>query len=229
MKKIPNIKGHVLIDGKVYPVDKIFQVLQRGGIDIGIEKGDLILEAFSKPLERIQPKFRSLQEQAMAITCFGSLAYCCPLDKKCLERDKALEHLGLNREDFQILKQELHEKIVKYAKNRKTESRDYTYLKSDLRYPENDLRPFEEVKKDDSLFEDDYLQEFSLNKGLSPREKKIEENLFANGKSSHGELLDLLGEPHEKGSETEDTNFCVNCGSRLPSNAKFCSRCGVKM
>lgn len=37
-------------------------------------------------------------------TCFGSLAYCCGIEKPCPARDNAIKELGLTKEDFVELK-----------------------------------------------------------------------------------------------------------------------------
>ena len=52
----------------------------------------------------------------MASLCHGSLAYCCPLSKRCAERDRALEVLGLTLDEYEQLKGDAHIKFVETAK-----------------------------------------------------------------------------------------------------------------
>lgn len=44
-------------------------------------------------------------KQIMKECCFGSLSYCCGLEKKCPSRDKVMKQLGLKKNDFRKLKQ----------------------------------------------------------------------------------------------------------------------------
>ena len=52
----------------------------------------------------------------MASLCHGSLAYCCPLGKRCAERDRALEVLGLTPNEYEQLKKDAHVKFVESAR-----------------------------------------------------------------------------------------------------------------
>ena len=65
---------------------------------------------------RITPIFKSRQDRAMASLCHGSLAYCCPLSKRCAERDRALEILGLTLDEYEQLKDDAHIRFVETAR-----------------------------------------------------------------------------------------------------------------
>ena len=42
---------------------------------------------------------------AMAITCYGNIAYCCGISKKCPFRDAALRALGISHSDYKKMKE----------------------------------------------------------------------------------------------------------------------------
>ncbi|MEM2143581.1 MAG: hypothetical protein QXQ81_10030 [Candidatus Thorarchaeota archaeon] len=65
--------------------------------------------------KKIQPIFKSGRERALANLCHGSLAYCCPLTKRCPERDRALEIIGITPHDYQRMKDESHRKFMDLA------------------------------------------------------------------------------------------------------------------
>jgi len=49
----------------------------------------------------------------MEETCFGSLAFCCGLEKPCDSRSNVLKKLGLTEEDFLKLKKQFDENLIK--------------------------------------------------------------------------------------------------------------------
>jgi len=109
----PKAEGNIVIGGRVYPADKVFNALVKEGFaDVRVEAGGVLVIGS----ERIQPVFQSIQDKAMAITCYGSLAYCCGLEKKCTIRDEALRLLGLSEEDYLKIKKYMHNKFIEYAK-----------------------------------------------------------------------------------------------------------------
>ena len=65
---------------------------------------------------RITPIFKSAKDRAMASLCHGSLAFCCPLSKRCAERDRALEVLGLTVEEYENLKGDAHCRFIDAAR-----------------------------------------------------------------------------------------------------------------
>jgi len=48
----------------------------------------------------------------MEENCFGSLAYCCGLEKPCDVRDGVLKKLGLTKKDFIKLKKQFDENLL---------------------------------------------------------------------------------------------------------------------
>jgi len=130
----PKAEGHIVISGRVYPANKVINALIREGFaDVKIEAGGVLVIGG----ERIQPLFQSVQDRAMAITCYGSLAYCCGLEKKCPIRDEALRLLGLSEADYLKIKRYMHNKFIEYAKGLwgiREENIEKTYLTDENGY-----------------------------------------------------------------------------------------------
>jgi len=51
-------------------------------------------------------------EEIMKLTCYGSLAYCCGLEKNCPYRDMVLKLLGISKKEYLELKKSFHEQII---------------------------------------------------------------------------------------------------------------------
>lgn len=45
-------------------------------------------------------------------TCFGSLAFCCGLEKKCQSRDEAMKKVGITKNQFNNLKEKFDDNLV---------------------------------------------------------------------------------------------------------------------
>ncbi|MEM1657886.1 MAG: hypothetical protein QXX87_04995 [Candidatus Jordarchaeales archaeon] len=177
----PKAEGNIVIDGRVYPADKVLSALIKEGFaDVRVEAGGILVIGS----ERIHPVFQSLQDKAMAMTCYGSLAYCCGLEKKCATRDEALRLLGLSEDDYLKIKRYMHNKFIEYAKG---------------------LWSISEVQKEYYSTRDN-IGTFSdggtyyFNKRRPDSESNV---------SSEGSKI-----------------FCIFCGETLPSDARFCKRCG---
>ena len=110
--RLDRTEGHVIIEGRAYPARELIEALAQSGYAELRAVGDsLILGS-----RRITPIFKSRQEKAMASLCHGSLAYCCPLSKRCAERDRALEILGLSPDEYEHLKKDAHVKFVESSR-----------------------------------------------------------------------------------------------------------------
>ncbi|RSN72460.1 hypothetical protein [Candidatus Methanodesulfokora washburnensis] len=51
--------------------------------------------------------------EAMAITCYGNIAYCCGVSKQCPFRDAALTVLGIDLNTYRRMKEEMMQEILK--------------------------------------------------------------------------------------------------------------------
>ncbi|MHA1721532.1 MAG: zinc ribbon domain-containing protein [Candidatus Baldrarchaeia archaeon] len=194
MEEASEAKGTIIIRGRAYPAEKVLRaLLNQSLVEIKVDGSDLIIGR-----ERIQPIYKSVIEKAMALTCYGSLAYCCSLDKRCINRDKALELLGLTHEDYQKLKEEFHKRIIEYAKG---------HFHSE---------PVEEKTE---------LPQMSYG---------IEQSRQTEGTTDLGFLFQSNESPKEASlslkdydeSQASSIKFCMYCGTQLPSDAKFCYKCG---
>ncbi|MFX1561599.1 MAG: hypothetical protein ACFFBL_13500, partial [Promethearchaeota archaeon] len=110
--RLDKTEGHIIIEGRAYPAREIIEALAQSGYSEMRAVGDsLVLGS-----RRITPIFKSRQERAMASLCHGSLAYCCPLSKRCAERDRALEILGLTLDEYEQMKGDAHIRFVETAR-----------------------------------------------------------------------------------------------------------------
>ncbi|WXG42800.1 MAG: zinc-ribbon domain-containing protein [Promethearchaeati archaeon SRVP18_Atabeyarchaeia-1] len=110
--EVASAKGVIIINGRAYDAQKILDALLGNSyVDIKVEGASLVIGG-----SRIQPVSRSVQDLAMLRTCHGSLAYCCSSDRKCVDRDGALELLGLTMEDYQRIKSACHQIFIDAAK-----------------------------------------------------------------------------------------------------------------
>ncbi len=110
--RLDKTEGVVVIEGRAYPAREIVEALAQSGYAQVRAVGDALVLGRKK----ITPIFKSPQERALASLCHGSLAYCCPLSKRCAERDRALEVLGLTPDDYERLKQREHHQFLDAAR-----------------------------------------------------------------------------------------------------------------
>lgn len=110
--RLDKAEGHVIIEGRAYPAKEIVEALAQSGYSELTAVGDSLVLGN----RRISPIFKSRQDRAMATLCHSSLSYCCPLSKRCAERDRALEVLGLTLDEYERLKSDAHIKFVETAR-----------------------------------------------------------------------------------------------------------------
>jgi hypothetical protein len=110
--RLDKTEGHVIIEGRAYPAREIVEALAQSGYAEIRSVGDSLILG----TRRITPIFKSRQERAMASLCHGSLSYCCPLSKRCAERDRALEIMGLTQDEYENMKKDAHIRFVESAR-----------------------------------------------------------------------------------------------------------------
>ncbi len=109
--RLDRTEGVVIIEGRPYPAREVIEALAQSGYTQIRAVGNSLVLGHRK----ITPIYKSMQERALASLCHGSLAYCCPLSKRCAERDRALEVLGLSPAEYERLKQEEHHQFLDAA------------------------------------------------------------------------------------------------------------------
>jgi len=107
-------RGLIVINGKAYPADEVINALERQAMTQLRVIGDTLWIGN----QQIRPLAKTTAEQAMMLTCFGSLAYCCPLSRECSRRDEALRMLGMTKEEYNSIKREAHQRFLRFADER---------------------------------------------------------------------------------------------------------------
>ena len=154
--RLDKTEGHIIIEGRAYPAREIVEALAQSGYSEMRSVGDSLILGN----RRITPIFKSRQDRAMASLCHGSLAYCCPLSKRCAERDRALEVLGLTLDEYEQLKGDAHVRFVETAKGLSNLDPSWQQQASGERLANRPAR-------DPGYGSDDYRQDFeSLDKTM---------------------------------------------------------------
>ena len=225
-----------MIEGRVYPAKEVVEALAQSGYsEIRTEGDSLILGR-----RRIAPIFKSRQDRAMASLCHGSLAFCCPLAKRCAERDRALEILGLTNEEYDHLKSDAHFRFVDASKgydraaNRPAVDRGYG--SDDYR---RDFDTLDNALQSRDPYHSGYPHDSRSNGSLMEEMRLAAKDLTAGTTCSitQEEVVDGLGSlfrqgelsPFKDDSRPDDsTSFCFSCGRTLASGSVTCSYCGAR-
>ena len=147
--RLDKTEGHIIIEGRAYPAREIVEALAQSGYSEMRSVGDSLILGN----RRITPIFKSRQDRAMASLCHGSLAYCCPLSKRCAERDRALEVLGLTLDEYEQLKGDAHIRFVETA-------RGLSNLDPSWQQQASEERLANRPARDPGYGSDDYRQDF---------------------------------------------------------------------
>ncbi len=147
--RLDKTEGHIIIEGRAYPAKEIVEALAQSGYTELRAEGDSIVLGN----RRISPIFKSRQDRAMASLCHGSLSYCCPLSKRCAERDRALEILGLTLDEYERLKSDAHIRFVET-------SRGLSNLDSTWSQQASEERLANRPARDPGYGSDDYRKDF---------------------------------------------------------------------
>ncbi|MFX1484120.1 MAG: hypothetical protein ACFFCP_13145 [Promethearchaeota archaeon] len=147
--RLDKTEGHIIIEGRAYPAKEIVEALAQSGYSELRADGDSLILGN----RRISPIFKSSQERAMAALCHGSLSYCCPLSKRCAERDRALEILGLTLDEYERLKNDAHIRFVETARGLSNLDPSWSQQASDDRVANQPAR-------DPGYGSDDYREDF---------------------------------------------------------------------
>lgn len=183
--RLERTEGTIIIEGKAYPAREVVEALAQSGYSEIRSEGDSLILGRRK----IAPIYKSRQERAMASLCHGSLSYCCPLSKRCSERDRALEILGLTNDDYEHLKGDAHHKFLDASKGGSSTGYDWGQIP-----PE---RTANHPASDRGYGGDDYRRDFdALDKALESRTHESRERPH---RWNH--------ESHSSSRTTHDTGF----------------------
>ena len=245
-----SIKGHIVINGKAYPVDEVIEAaLSESYSELKHDGDNIILGG-----KRISPIYKSEQEKAMAALCYGSLIYCCPASKPCAERDHALEVLGISLEEYDKLKERFHFMMLDYAHGLwrpESETRNVlppaqaqrqpsrTYMRgSNNRYSsERDIyrthdnshmQHLQEKSNTDNSW-DTMLDFPDL---FDDEGRPIDKQQWPTSSTTSAHLQPI-SRPREVAHSnsiprglSSEVGFCLNCGAPLPKGATYCKKCG---
>lgn len=107
-------RGLVLINGRAFPVKEVLAALERQAMtSVRVVRDELWIGN-----ERIRPFTKTSAEQVMMLTCFGSLAFCCDLSRKCNLRDEAIHLLGMTKEQYRAIQRECHQNFLRHSERR---------------------------------------------------------------------------------------------------------------
>ncbi|NHI83772.1 MAG: hypothetical protein EAX81_05675 [Candidatus Thorarchaeota archaeon] len=218
--RLDRTEGHVIIEGRAYPARELVEALAQSGYAELRSMGDSLVLGRRK----ITPIFKSRQERAMAALCHGSLAFCCPLSKRCAERNRALEMLGLTPADYEQMKGEAHLRFIELAKGHPRESRSYEPL---------GYRTANRPADDYGYGQDEYRRDFdSLDRALSREEQKqdSQRSPWSSESDTRGSQTHSEYNKHERSDLYSDLGslFGEHAGSgiEIPSSGRACKTCG---
>jgi len=233
----PQITGNIFLNGKVFRAEDFIKALERGGIRITVDK-----DYCSVGFEKVYPVYRSHQEMAMSLTCHGSLAHCCPAEKECAERDKALELLNISKEDYERLKGYFHLKLIEFIKGLWNPNGNAHIQEKN--FDKDEKRTFKDDNGGNELFYDrDQKGDYIYGLGSSSRNVVRSRSSSKNSSELEPGLEDLFGVPksrrkmknepttHVQGYTREifTETRCPRCNTKLPPRAVFCSGCGIQL
>ncbi|MHA2067631.1 MAG: hypothetical protein ACXABY_24980 [Candidatus Thorarchaeota archaeon] len=157
--RLDKTEGHIVIEGRAYPAREIVEALAQSGYAELRASGDSIVLG----RRRITPIFKSRQDRAMASLCHASLSFCCPMSKRCAERDRALEMLGLTPDEYERLKGDAHIRFIESA-------RGFTDRGTPSEYDGHESGLANQPAVDRGYGSDDYRRDYdSLERTLQPR------------------------------------------------------------
>lgn len=211
-----NPRGIIVINGNIYSAEDVLTAVQMEGLVDIRQSGESLFIGNRK----IEPVRTSIEKEASAITCYGSLSYCCGLEKPCIERDLALKLLGLTKEDYKQLKNRFHEQIVNASKEKKgSEKADLDWIDP----VELDSEEIIDIERD-SEKEDD--MDFS-SVIPEPSETRTEEPEFNFDILESSSIRDSSQAMRNRRTSIDD--YCAICGARVGNEAQYCPECGERL
>jgi predicted metal-binding transcription factor (methanogenesis marker protein 9) len=245
-------QGLVIINGRAYPVKEVLQALERQAMTSVRAVGDELWIG----KERVRSLAKTTPEQAMKLTCYGSLAFCCDLTRECHLRDQALELLSISKEEYRAIQRECHQQFLRQGE-RQWPQEQYSSSSSDNSRSHSKS---EDQTQHESF--DSWLERSSPGRYGTSREPTQSSNARSGSSVDLGGLFSTLEEYSSRSLTDPDPNagissrgigetssfssedgyssggsaaasprstapgFCVYCGQDLREDSEFCSRCG---
>ena len=242
-------QGVVLINGRAYPAREVLQALERQAMTSLRAVGDELWIG----KERVRPIGKTTPEQAMKLTCYGSLAFCCDLNRECHLRDQAIELLGISKEEYRAIQRDCHQQFLRYGERRWPQDEygisdsEYSrsYSASDDRSEHESFESWRErtssgrygtsreATQSSSSGKVDLgglfaaPEEYSSKSMTSPdpfTPTSSRGTHEPSGFSSDGWYSS--GGSATASAHSSPTGFCIFCGQDLREDSEFCSRCG---
>lgn len=233
-------QGLVLINGRAYHAKEVLQALERQAMtNLRIVGSELWVGK-----ERVRPLPKTTPEQAMKLTCYGSLAYCCDLNRECHLRDQTLKLLGISKEEYQAIQTECHQQFIRQSErrwpNEQSQSSSYSGGRSpdpwrDLESAESFAqgRSYSQSGKPSSSSSVDLGGLFSTPKEYQSRSffdsdptPSFSSRLAHESSSPSSDGWTASSSPTMSASHSPTHGFCIYCGQDLREDSDFCSRCG---
>ena len=234
--------GFIIFNGRIYRAEEVINaLLSQHTTEIRFFNEFLIIGNYQ--IAPLRPTNEDI-EQIMDMTCYGSLAYCCSLEKKCDIRDNVLHLLNITPEEFESIKKQTHNNFVVLARQ-KMKSR---ILKGST-IPERGNVGMGSQQSDtqaissQSIFEEDSFWK-DINEPTEMSFGTLEQDLFSTkesnihnsnqepakiGQTQRGipPRMSTMRDARRYGKkEQKNVKICKYCGASIPEYAKFCPACG---
>jgi predicted metal-binding transcription factor (methanogenesis marker protein 9) len=242
--------GVVLINGRAYPAREVLQALERQAMTSLKAVGDELWIG----KERVRPIGKTTPEQAMKLTCYGSLAFCCDLNRECHLRNQAIELLGISKEEYRAIQKDCHQQFLRQGERRWPQEQfgisdsEYSrsYSSSDDHTEHESFESWRERTASKQVGDSrESTQPSSSDNSVdlgglfAPPEEYISKSLtdpdpFApiSPRGTHepssfsSEGWFSSGGSASASAHSARTGFCIFCGQDLREDSEFCSRCG---
>ena len=234
--------GFIIFNGKIYRAEEVINaLLSQHTAEIKFFNDFLIIG--NNQISPLKPTNEDI-EQIMDMTCYGSLAYCCSLEKKCEIRDNVLHLLNITPEEFESIKRQTHNNFVLLAQqkmNSRILNENTTPERGNIgiRSKQVDSQAissqniFEQGSFWKNINEPPEMSFGSLEQNLfSTKDDTIHNNNQEQGKMEHTQrkfppMPSSIRNMHMySNKEQKNVKICKYCGASIPAYAKFCPACG---
>ena len=240
--KLGKYGGFIIFNGNIYRAEEIVNALLSQHItEIRTFNEFLVIGNYQiAPLRITEENI----EQIMDMTCYGSLAYCCSLEKKCEIRDTVLSLLNITPEEYENIKRQTHKDFISLAnqklKNKilnahkstnvpvgkEIESPEYTQISTSQDEERRDSF-WKEIKEEQNFpfgqLEQDLFDVKEEN--IDTTSSKIQ-NIKQSRKSSISRARGIKDKNRYVTNIQKNVKICKYCGATIPDYAKFCPACG---